>query len=529
MALPTNSSLAKKHGCNPVSSNCVVWQGPDLDCIGLCHGDTISDVIAKLAQELCDLIDLVSLAPTSTTPFDFTCLLQTGQLPPENIHELIQLIIDRLCDQIAESNSLEGDINIIEKRGGSGTDCPDTCIIAIADCFQYTNPFGDLVTTMTLTEYATAIGNKICDILDDIAIMQGQISTLQTDVGTNAADIATLQSTMVLDSDLLYTLDVQLDPSLTPQSVVTALKVVESSYLTTRTATGLPSQMYNGIAQLNTYGSRDALSNTGLIAGYPNWISNPINIGQWAGNTSIAIKDLYDSVAYIQDNCCLTGCSAISYNYRATLNVGPGVAQVTVFLDGSLGLSGFNDCDVSGSVITISDSAGNSTTTTIPIIDTVNIMTGFLIDISGTAIDPSLTLTITLQACVFNGGTNIQCEQTLETTIVSTAICPSVTITPYLEAIEYTYPSAVGYTYRTQVYYAGAVSPIQIITDLAPGVNVTGTFTGLVYNTNYELEVVLIDGVGNETSCPRVPVTTLDVPCIPPAQNGVNPIATLTP
>ena len=54
---------------------------------------------------------------------------------------------------------------------------------------------------MTLTEYATAIGNKICDILDDIAIMQGQISTLQTDVGTNAADIATLQSTMVLDSD----------------------------------------------------------------------------------------------------------------------------------------------------------------------------------------------------------------------------------------------------------------------------------------------------------------------------------------
>ena len=133
-------------------------------------------------------------------------------------------------------------------------------------------------------------------------------------------------------------------------------------------------------------------------------------------------------------------------------------------------------------------------------------MTGFLIDISGTTIDPSLTLTITLQACVFNGGTNIQCEQTLETTIVSTAICPSVTITPYIEAIEYTYLSAVGYTYRTQLYYAGAVTPIQIITDLAPGANVAGTFTGLVKNTNYELEVVLIDGVGNETSCPRVPV-----------------------
>ena len=212
MALPTNSSLAKKHGCNPVSSNCVIWQGPDLDCIGLCHGDTISDVIAKLAQELCDLIDLVSLAPTSTTPFDFTCLLQAGQLPPENIHELIQLIIDRLCDQIAETTTIEGDINVIEKQGTSGAACPDNCIMTIATCFQYTNPFGDLVTTMTLPEYATAIGNEICDILADIVTINAQIVTLQTDVGTNAADILTLQTTMVTTSDLVYTLDVQLDP-----------------------------------------------------------------------------------------------------------------------------------------------------------------------------------------------------------------------------------------------------------------------------------------------------------------------------
>ena len=37
--------------CSPTSSNCVIWQGPDLACIKLCKGDTVSDVVAKLAAE----------------------------------------------------------------------------------------------------------------------------------------------------------------------------------------------------------------------------------------------------------------------------------------------------------------------------------------------------------------------------------------------------------------------------------------------------------------------------------------------
>jgi len=37
--------------CDPISSNCVIWQGPDIDCIDLCKGDTVSEVIYKLATE----------------------------------------------------------------------------------------------------------------------------------------------------------------------------------------------------------------------------------------------------------------------------------------------------------------------------------------------------------------------------------------------------------------------------------------------------------------------------------------------
>lgn len=527
MALPTNSSLAKQHGCNPVSSNCVVWQGPDLDCIGLCHGDTISDVVAKLAQELCDLIDLVSLAPTSTTPFDFTCLLQAGQLPPENIHELIQLIIDRLCDQIAESNSLEGDINVIEKQG-SGSACPDSCIMTIADCFQYTNAFGDLVTTMTLTEYATAIGNKICDILDDIAVMQGQISTLQTDVSNNASDIATLQSTSVTDSDIEYVLDPLLDPSGTVRPLPEATKIIENRYVAEEGAVGDPNDIYTNMIKSSGFTSLSRLANPGQYPTMANWTSSPSNLAESYGNLSLVAQDLYDALKYVLNNLP-SGCGAIVYDYRATLTTGPGVATVTVYFDGTTGLAGFADCSGSGSTLTISDSDGNSTTTTVPIIATAGVTTGFAVDLTTTSVDETLTLTVTTEACLYNGSTDTQCEKVLTYTLSSTASCPSVTLQAYNTAVQFDFNPDMGYTYVGQLYYLGGATPVQIITINAPTMPTESkTFTGLLTNTDYEFELLVVDGGGSITTCPKTPISTLTVPCTPPVQNGVNPIAILT-
>ena len=55
MALPIKAKDTQE-GCNPMSSNCVLWQGPDIPCINLCKGDSISDITAKLAEELCTQI-----------------------------------------------------------------------------------------------------------------------------------------------------------------------------------------------------------------------------------------------------------------------------------------------------------------------------------------------------------------------------------------------------------------------------------------------------------------------------------------
>ena len=95
MAIPIQPSDTQA-GCNPVSSNCVIWQGPDIPCITLCRGDSISDVTYKVATELCTLVDQLDI-----TGFDVSCFPPICP-KPENIHDLIQFIIDQLCTQQGE-------------------------------------------------------------------------------------------------------------------------------------------------------------------------------------------------------------------------------------------------------------------------------------------------------------------------------------------------------------------------------------------------------------------------------------------
>ena len=54
--IPSNTGSNSNSGCTPISSNCVIWQGPNISCLDLCTGDTISVVIATLAEKICDII-----------------------------------------------------------------------------------------------------------------------------------------------------------------------------------------------------------------------------------------------------------------------------------------------------------------------------------------------------------------------------------------------------------------------------------------------------------------------------------------
>ena len=137
--------------CNPTSSNCVIWQGPDLDCIKLCKGDSISDVIANLATELCIVMDELSI-----TNYDLSCFDLVG-CKPETFKELLQFLIDQICLLLGIPKTPES------KK--------EDLLVDVAPCFVVGG-----ITRMLLTDYVIAIGLRICNILDQISVINLTLS-----------------------------------------------------------------------------------------------------------------------------------------------------------------------------------------------------------------------------------------------------------------------------------------------------------------------------------------------------------------
>lgn len=140
--------------CNPISSNCIVWQGPDIPCIALCTGDTISDVVAALATELCTVLDTLNV-----DNYDLSCFNITSCKPKDFI-ALIDFLTQQICD-------LQGVTPPTAKSGG----CPD-CMVSVPECLNAPQP------VMNLVEYVTFLATKICSIIGDVADIYVQLEQL---------------------------------------------------------------------------------------------------------------------------------------------------------------------------------------------------------------------------------------------------------------------------------------------------------------------------------------------------------------
>ena len=264
MALPTNSSLAKKHGCTPVSSNCVVWQGPDLDCIGLCHGDTISDVIAKIAELLCNIIDELDISN-----FNFACLLDASSPQPVNIQDLIQLIIDKHCACCEENSESEANEGSTEKS----STCPDSCFIDLPLWAQYLDPLGNTVKSMLIAEFAETTANKITTMLADITANAALGAQNATDIIDLDTRVTTVEGNYTQESQFNYILDNFIDTSGLAKFLPTAVKEFENNYVNQATAVGFNTILAQAIIAGTASNSKDALNSVGPLSSLPGWDS----------------------------------------------------------------------------------------------------------------------------------------------------------------------------------------------------------------------------------------------------------------
>jgi len=501
--LPTNSGLAKSKGCNPVSSNCVVWQGPDLACIGLCKGDTVSEVIAKLAEELCTLVEMFDLSE-----FDFTCLSIPSSQTPENFGELAQVLIERIC-------ALEG-IDNNTTTDAAGNDCPVNCIVPIADCFYYLNTAGDTITTMPLLDYVSAIGNQICTLLTDVAILQQNVIDLQNQLNDSQGDIVILQNQKADSSSLNYQVSQKTNPSSPTLYITNALREVENSLIGTQDALGSANALYQNVIKEGFLANEDKLWGSGKMSSIPGWTDTVQNAAESIGNLWLAITDIRSAVSYIQENCCSTSCSDIFLNFRAQLNTYPTASTITVYTDGSTGFnSDWKECG-GQTRITVSDIYGNTTTFNADLLSIINEPGGQTFDITTSTVDVTTDLKVTAASCFNNVAIDSTCEKDYVSLISANVACPAVVLTVYSMSVAYSFPAANGYKYIINVYLRGGSSPkaTQIIT--TPGITVANVILGLDSEVDYDLEVTLVNGAGVETACPRIEFTTLPDNCTPP-------------
>ncbi|NBP01397.1 MAG: hypothetical protein EBU90_14890 [Proteobacteria bacterium] len=280
MGVPIKSNNTQQ-GCNPISSNCVIWQGPDIPCIKMCTGDSVSDTIAKLATELCEITSELDISL-----LDLSCFNPLYPTP-QSFKDVMQIILDKIC-------ALENGTVDDGKTNTSG--CPQDCEVQIAGCLQYQDYLGNNVTTLPLKDYVILIGNKICTILSDITNLQNQIDNL--DVRVEALENAPSGSGSLFNvtSDCISSGSIPLDQY---------IPLLDQAFCELQTFVG-PVTTFNTMTQnicVTGFDSAYSPDAPGPVLGaYPSWIGTPTTISQYMQNMWVTICDLRTAL-----NACCNG------------------------------------------------------------------------------------------------------------------------------------------------------------------------------------------------------------------------------
>lgn len=471
-----------KTACINTSSNCVIWQGPDIPCISLCKGDTVTDIIYKMAVELCTIMDAFDL-----TNYDLQCITTD----PGDFKGLIQILIDKVC--LVQGPSL---MSASSFAAMSGNDV----IVPINPIFYYKNQYGDLVTEMTETNYVIAIGNKVGALVTSINVIQRTL----LDQG---ARIIALENAPAPTIELPTVTPICVLPRQATQMNI-VLSALEQQFCELRTATGTTTDIYTNIAkQSSSLNTAPTLSGTGgNMASLAGWTSIIQNQSDAIGNVLVQLQDMRVAVQNILTNYIPNVCSSISLVLFARYDSGSSsvVLTVTGTIPGT-----FVNTNNSGTTFTITDTSGASTTTNVDIIQILNNTSGYSIVLTNTPVNPTLNLRVSGSPSFTNTSSGSQCQSYLEYNIVNQGSCPTVDYVPDTNSIAYSFISdATTQTYTVELWNSTENVLLSSQSVVSNSVStIAGTFTSLDSGTIYKLRVT-IDIANVITTCGFSSVTT---------------------
>lgn len=307
--------------CSPISSNCVIWQGPDIPCIKLCKGDTVSDIVYKLGMELCNIMDLLDV-----NGYDLSCF-DLASCKPKDIQELIQFLIERIC-ALENINNTEAALPNTPKNSTRSATA-DT-LVSVAPCFIV-----GTTTVMSIAEYAQAMGTKICSIIDQISIINNQLNNLDV-------RITTLENTPIPTFTIpSFTINCNINSLISGSTH--SIDVILQEYINNvwcgfYATTGSTTNLLSAISSQCILGTDFTKVNPAATYAmqYPNFIQPASTVADILNNLWIVLCDIYNgSVVTVTGDTTST--------IKTTVTGGPAYTVSSKILDtGWVYLNGFN-------------------------------------------------------------------------------------------------------------------------------------------------------------------------------------------
>lgn len=522
--IPNKSNTT--NGCNNTSSNCVIWQGPDLTCVNICQGDTISDVVAKLAEQLCECCGLDPNALNqpnfgnmpagggkSATSLDIRTVnqlcLEADYGKAGTIQQLINNIIDKLCKETGQSTTDVCSCNI---------NLPE-CLISQAG--EYLNTT-DRVTSMVLHDpttnkgYAHFIAERVCvnaSAINDVKrlhnSLDGRVVALEGKVARQAKTTKLPPVTLAIGG------------TGRPQSLDSAVVATNTTLSEYSKAIGATGAINIAIATAPSLGARNKLSGNGTMSAIKNWVATPRNLAQSFQNLWITMNDTRNAVESIKETVANPLCSDIKFDVKGTLakSTSGSVTGIKFDFSESSIPSTYNDCDVKGTKIIITDASLNQVVKWVKVSSYQNSTNPFSIATSEMGnLDRSSNYSIRIEFCVSNEDN--QCSEIQNFTIANETACPTLTIgTVTSESIDYTvsnmkFPENNGYTVTVELKTnSGSLLDSRSYTTFST--NISGSFGNLKPATQYKLNTIVTrSGVKEQSDCPVQVVSTGEPSCV---------------
>jgi|688.fasta_scaffold03361_12 hypothetical protein len=401
--LPVKSNTAEQ-GCIPVSSNCVVWQGPDIPCLNLCNGDTVSDVVYKVATDLCTIKSTLDL-----TNLDLACLVTfCSSANPAPTTKTLSAVLDFIVRKIC---CLE---DLIPAAGGTPYTEPT---LPLPTCLQYVDGgTGLTVTQLIHNQYTLRIANQYCSL-------KATVDSHATTLTSHNARITALEN---ITAPSLPTVTPNCILPSTPTAMSVVLDKLEEEYCLLRTALGSNSQITAAASQqCIALSSANALSQASTMSSISGWNTTVTNMSQAMQNLWITVCDMRAVIADLKNCCGQSDCSGFILEYTASANAN----RQEVYLDfnpTTVIPSGFIQA-LQNTTITISDGT-NSKTYTINIVTEAANSTPYTCIVAGgsvvgTPLNTSMPYTVTVNAFI-SKNSNV-CNKSIVKNI--SVPCPIVT------------------------------------------------------------------------------------------------------